>query len=264
MAGDAALKEELNQFRDEFLESRRDVNTYRKLKKYSKYGLYLSVFLIYITIALYASPEYTIRDPAFIGGTVVSVVSSILTILFIMNRREYEYNDYDLVYHEVAAFIDTIQHSSGEDDFEELIDRFERYVIDEEEGVVPKIWREELESYFEYIEEQDEERLSETFETVFVPLVETLDHLEGLELEEDYREDEKIQSQSTNQEPGFLSIVMDSLSSDVISKEMVMWTVFILAVGGGLVLAFVQGQGWGVLLVTIVFGGLRLYDQQRE
>lgn len=258
------LVEELIEFRDDHLENRGDVTKYRKLRKYSKYGFYLSGFLVYSTTAIYFSSEFSIMSPTFIGFALITLTSMVLTVLFVMNRRGYSYDEYDLVYHEVAALINTVQHSSRDEDLTDDINRFEQYVIEEDDGVIPKIWREELDSFFEYVDERGEDEISESFESVFVPLVDTLDRLEGLDLEDEYKEDDTIRTQGLNKEPGFFGIVVDSLSSDVVSKELVIWTIFILAVGAGLILAFLQGQGWGVLLVTIVFGGLRLYDQQRE
>lgn len=258
------LEDSLTAFKEEYLKNRREVNIYRKLKKYSKYGTYLTFILAYFLLAVYISSDFRLSSSLFIGLAISTPIAMILTVLFRLNRRSYVFDEYDLVYHEVADLIDIYEESPNTEELSKMIDRFESIAIEEDDGVIPKIWRVELSAYFAYLDETDDQEFYDTFESVFKPLVETLSKLDGLELQELYHDGESSAKEKENQEPGFLSIVVDSITSDVISKEMVIWGVFILAVGGGLILAFVQGQGWGVLLVTIVFGGLRLYDQQRE
>lgn len=258
------LEDTTLQFKEDYLQNRREVNTYRKLKKYSRVGVYISGLFIYFTLAMYFSSDFSTSSEALLITALITLISVVLTILFRLNKRSYNYDENCLVYHEVAVLIDDIQNPQDEHQLEDAFDRFETYVIEDDDGVLPKIWREELDSFFEFLRESDEEEFYENFHAVFSPLINTLTDLAELDLQDTYRdEDSKVKTQE-NQEPGFFSIVLDSITSDVISKEMVIWGIFILAVSGGLILAFIQGQGWGVLLVTIVFGGLRLYDQQRE
>lgn len=261
---DRELDDKLVQFKDEYLKSRRDVHTYRKLKKYSRYGLYLSGLLLYAVVAMYFSSDFAVTDSGFIIVSVIATVSVALTILFRLNRRSYDFDKYDLVYHEVAALIEAVEENSPEEEIEQEIEKFRSLVIHESENILPRKWREEADSYLDYVEHEGEDEFYQTMPEIFNPLVDMLNELSQLNLEESYRNEDTQTKTVEQHEPGFIGVIVDSINSDVISKEMVIWSVFALAVFGGLILAFIQGQGWGVLLVTIVFGGLRLYDRQKD
>lgn len=87
--------------------------------------------------------------------------------------------------------------------------------------------------------------------------------LEDINLENivDAKDEEEV---NQDEDPGFIGVLLDSINSEYLSREAVLWITFIIAAVAGLGLAFLKGQGWGVLLVTIVFAGLRLYDRQAD
>jgi hypothetical protein len=201
-------------------------------------------------------------EVTLITVSVFTLVSGILTLLFRLNhRKRYDFDEYDLIYHEVAVFIDDIDRGASQDQFSETTERFTDQVIEDDDGVLPKVWRIELKEFINYYSDS-EEVPPKHINDVLAQLVDDMISLTEVDLSNHYTE--KEQSTEIDNNPGFFGVLLDTVTSDLVSRQALIWTVFVFAVGGGLALAFFQGQGWGVLLVTIVFGGLRLYDQRRE
>lgn len=248
-------------FRDEYLRSRRDVSIFRRLRVYSRGGLYATGIFSYITIGLYFSEGFAWHSIQVVGFGIVSVAIGMLTVLFRINKaKKYDFSHTDLVFHEIAAFIDNIENRDT-NELPEGTEQFNDRVIDDDEGVLPKVWRDELSEYFDYLDEADDVD-TEELNRVFSQLVDDINEFSGVDLSEEYSRE--MESESKKEEAGFITVLSDTISSDIISGQTLIWIIFVLAVAGGLVLAFFQGQGWGVLLVTIVFGGLRLYDQRSD
>ena len=262
MSDEDIFEQNVLEFRDKYLKDRRDVSLYRKLKRYSKLGLYATGFSTYITIGLYFGEDYGIFTLPFMIVICLSLVSGMITVLFWLNKRKrYDYDDVDLVYHEVAVFIDDFEHAEGEEELLEGVKRFEEYVIEEDEGILPRVWKNELHDYFNHIKESESD-LHQNVSSVFSKLISDLEGFSQLELNKQNVEEE--QTTGVEDELGFVGVLNDAVTSDVISHQAVIWVIFLLAVAGGLGLAIIQGQGWGVLLVTIVFAGLRLYDKRGD
>lgn len=262
MAEASIFDESVLEFRDKYLRNRRDVSVYRKLGTYTRIGLYTTGILTYIFLAMFLTDDFARNSPQVIGSGGLTLISGVLTVLFWQYKREeYNFDEIDLVYHEVAAFIDDVEKNTDEEILNDSAERFDEYVIQDDDGVLPKIWRDELRDYFDYAYESDTD-VSESMNTVFSRLVEDMEILSDVDFSEEFTDEEG--SHLEEEEPGFVGVFLETVKSDVVSRQALIWIIFMLAVTGGLALAFFQGQGWGVLLVTIVFGGLRLYDQSGE
>lgn len=257
-----AERRTLSGFRSHYLKDYRDVKIFLKSKKYARYGLYLSGLLWYFALAFYFSSEVEITSYTFIGSTILATLATIFTLLLYINKRRYGFTQEDITYHEFAALIDIYLHKSDED-INEQINRFADIVLDNDNPILPKTWKEELEFYFSYLDGQEADEFYNTFESVGLLLVDSLNRLEDIELEDILDIEEEEQENQSN-DPGFIDVLMDSLNSEYLTKESLLWVTFVLAAVAGLGLAFLKGQGWGVLLVTIVFAGLRLYDRQTD
>lgn len=135
--------------------------------------------------------------------------------------------------------------------------------MENDNPVLPKVWKDELENYFSYLDGKDVDTFYNTFDTVGLRLVELMNSLKSVNIDKMIELEEEEQ-ESQNDNPSFVEVLLDAINSEYVSKEMVLWFMFLAAAVAGLGLAFLKGQGWGVLLVTIVFGGLRLYDRQTD
>lgn len=258
---EATEKDTLSGFRSRYLKDYRDVKIFLKSKKYARYGLYLSGLLWYFVLAFYFSSDIAITSSTFIGSAILAPISTAITILLYLNKRRYGFTQEDITYHEVAALIDT--YLEEDDDLQDQIDRFSDIVLDNDNPILAKAWKEELEYYFSYVDGKDEDAFFDSFETVGLLLINSLNRLRDVDLEDIVELEEEVQT-NQSEDPGFIDVLLDSLSSEYLTKESFLWVTFILAAIAGLGLAFLKGQGWGVLLVTIVFGGLRLYDRQTD
>lgn len=253
----------LSEFRSQYLKDYRNVNIFLKSKKHARLGFYLSGFLWYIVLAIYLSGEIVFTDPTFIIFAFLAPVSSIITILLYINKKRYGFTQEELTYHEVAALIEVYQQNAEDEEVSTRIERFSEIVLDNDNPTLPHAWKDELELYIRHIGENDAKVFHKTFETVSLLLVNSLNKFRNLDVNEIIDREEKDQTEQSS-DPSFFEVLSDSINSEHLSKDTFLWVVFIVAAVAGLGLGFLKDQSWGVLLVTIVFAGLRLYDSRNE
>ena len=252
----SVLSQSLIDFRDEHLHDRNKVGIYRKSKKYARYGGYISAVLWYSALVTYGEYWPTKKGTILVLLT-VAIISTLLSLKLRSKYKNMNLDAKERSMHDIAVLIDAF----GRGGYEGLIEEY-----DQTESYIPnnillsEVRKDSLLEYLLEVESQGEEFATDTFNENFELIVNDVKMVLNDSI--DSALDDASKSDSIGDTPSRFEVLFSAVGTSTFNHNTVFWATFILVAIIGIGVAVWRGQGWGVLTVTILFAGLRYYDNR--
>lgn len=246
---------QLAEYRDEYLLDKHEIGVYRKSKRYSRLGRYLSAALWYFAAVFYF--QFWPQERLLVVSVfVISLIVSFLTVMLYQNYKSSDIDETVVSYHDIADLIDTYE-KEGYDKIVDRWDEIEENIV-KNNRVLSKERRSAFDSYMSEVKRRGEDFADETLNDSLLVIVGDAKQVSQKKIEVP----EEPASSESNQEPSGIDVIRSSVSSDYLNSSFLFWTIFIMGALVGGAVAIWKGEGWGVLVVTILFGALRFYDNR--
>lgn len=228
---------------------------YRKSKKYTRYGGYLTAFLWYITAAFYYN-SWPNEKAIVIGMLAFSVIVSIITIGLWNTKRNSDLTNTSTSKHDIAVLIDAYDQEGHEGLVKEY-DQLDGYI--DENKLLSEARKSSFESYMKTAEDRGEDFVNSTIIQVFEVIIRDMDSV--LKNEIPIPEDES-NTTTVGKAPSRTEVVLSALNPEHWNSNLVFWGIFSILALVGIGVALWRGEVWGVLVVTILFAALRYHDNR--
>ncbi|WP_124193457.1 hypothetical protein [Natrarchaeobius oligotrophus] len=247
----------LDNFCDDYLQSKQDVAVYKKSKKYAKYGVVATAGILYIAAGFYYESwsEYSHWVTAL---TISGLFLGFITIMLWNNAKNSDIDEEKVDFHDIAALIDAYNTEGVEGlliEYNSLEDRFKNNAL------ISSKRRSDFRNFVSSIDLENDSNNRAEIQGALKILADDAIRIDKKEITALHQEKS---TDIQGNDPGIITIVSSAINSKNINSEYLFWTLFFIAAGIGVVIALWQGHGWGVLIVTILFFGLRFYDNRNS